>query len=549
MYPHHHSSKTVLVMLVLGILGGLIFSFASTNTRSAQAYFPPGESGDQSQSNQVDDGVHAAVGDISIQEGEADGGSFIAYQEMNSATLPQSFSPASMPIPPQNSGSMTAGDPVVISAYVSARSDDAEERTKDGRMYLTSNDMELVYDPGVAKDDQKIGVRFTGINIPRDATIVEAYLEFAVAEASGENTSLVLYGQAADNASTFSKGAYNVSGRSKTAASVSWNNVPTWNTVGVKVQSPDLTGVIQEVVSRSGWVEGNSLAIIMEGTGRRIAAAYESSSLSPALLHVVYLPFIATATPPPPNPDPMPVGQTGEWNMVFDDEFNGSSLDTSKWRTCFWWADETCTIESNNEMQLYNPEDVMVGNGVLRLRAQKRDMVAWNGVTYHYTSGMVMTGGRGGSNPIPPGFSFLYGFAEALVRVPAGQGLWPAFWTLSADYSWPPEIDIMEILGDEPSIYHMHYHFVGGDDGSTWTGPDFSAGWHVLGVDWSPDAIVWYVDGAEHWRYDIPANITNEVSYLLLDLAVGGNWPGPPDNNTPFPSYYDIDYVRVWQRP
>jgi beta-glucanase (GH16 family) len=241
------------------------------------------------------------------------------------------------------------------------------------------------------------------------------------------------------------------------------------------------------------------------------------------------------------------MGQTGDWVMKFDDEFDGNTLDSSKWRTCFWWADTTCTIESNNEMQLYNPEDVLVENGMLRLRAQKRDMVAWNGVTYHYTSGMVMTGGRGGQ--VPPSFTFVYGFAEALVKITAGQGLWPAFWTLSADYTWPPEIDIMEILGHEPDIYHMNYHYTGGDDGSTWVGPDFSTGWHVLGLEWRPDAIIWYVDGVERWRFSNAAEIISEPSYLLLNLAVGGDWPGPPDENTPFPSYYDIDYVRVWQRP
>ncbi len=232
--------------------------------------------------------------------------------------------------------------------------------------------------------------------------------------------------------------------------------------------------------------------------------------------------------------------------MIFADEFNGSSLDSSKWRTCFWWADVTCSIESNHELELYNPGDVLVQNGVLRLRAQRRDMVAWNGVTYHYTSGMVMTGGRSGQ--VNPGFTFTYGYAEARIWVPAGKGLWPAFWTLPLSYSWPPEIDVMEILGDTTTQYHMNYHYVGGNAGSTWTGPDFAAGWHVIGLDWSSTALVWYVDGVERWRFTDAAHITNEAHYLLLNLAVGGDWPGSPDGNTPFPSYYDVDYVRVWQR-
>ncbi len=105
----------------------------------------------------------------------------------------------------------------------------------------------------------------------------------------------------------------------------------------------------------------------------------------------------------------------------------------------------------------------------------------------------------------------------------------------------------MEILGNQPTAYHMNFHYVGGDAGYTWNGPDFSAGWHVLGLDWEPNAIVWYVDGVERWRYTDTAHIPNEAEYLLLNLAVGGDWPGPPNGSTPFPSYFDVDYVRVWQ--
>ncbi len=242
---------------------------------------------------------------------------------------------------------------------------------------------------------------------------------------------------------------------------------------------------------------------------------------------------------------PMPVGQAGNWRLVFSDEFDGTILDKSKWRTSFWWADTTCSIESNNELELYNPEDVYLQNGNLVLRAQKRTLTAWNGNAYHYTSGMVMSGGRQGSHA--PGFACTYGYFEARVRVPAGKGLWPAFWMLPADYRARPEIDIFEILGDTPNQVHLNYHYVGGNEGTTWRGPDFSAGWHVLGLDWEPNAITWYVDGVERWRFTDASTIANTPLYLLLNLAVGGSWPGQPDASTPFPSYFYIDYVRVWQ--
>ena len=185
-------------------------------------------------------------------------------------------------------------------------------------------------------------------------------------------------------------------------------------------------------------------------------------------------------------------------------------------------------------------------NGYLQLRAEKRDMVGWNGKLYHYTSGMVMTGGE--KYYIPPGFTFTYGYMEARVRIPAGKGLWPAFWTLPASYTYPPEIDMMEILGDTPSVVHMHYHYSGGNIGSTWTGPDFSAGWHTFAADWEPGLVVWYVDGVERFRYANSSTVTSSPMYVLLDLAVGGDWPGPPDATTVFPAYYDVDYVRIWQK-
>lgn len=499
-----------------------------------------------------------------------------------SAPTPTASAPAATATataPAATSTLTTTSSSSVMNKRVSAGADDAEQRVTDGFMYLDSSDLELIYDPGVTKANQNVGMRFTSISIPKGSKITRAYLEFKVDETSSEATSLVLSGQAADNAAAFSTSTSNISSRPKTGASVNWSNLPTWGTVGATIQSPDISPLIQEIVNRAGWASGNSLAIFVNGSGRRVAAAYESGSALAPLLHVEYQPATVSTTAPTPQPttatpaptatlspttppptatavptntatptssQPMPVGVSGSWKLAFDDEFSASSLDTSKWRTCFWWADTTCSIETNKELELYNPQDVLVQNGLLRLRAQKRDMVAWNGVTYHYTSGMVMTGGRSGS--IPPEFSFTYGYAEARVKIPAGKGLWPAFWMLPSDYTTRPEIDIMEILGDQPYAYLMNYHYIGGDAGSTWNGPDFSTGWHVIGLDWEPGAIVWYVDGKEVYRYTAASTISSKPSYLLLDLAVGGTWPGSPDSSTVFPSYFDVDYVRVWQK-
>ncbi|HEY3181855.1 MAG TPA: glycoside hydrolase family 16 protein [Gaiellaceae bacterium] len=247
----------------------------------------------------------------------------------------------------------------------------------------------------------------------------------------------------------------------------------------------------------------------------------------------------------------LPDGPGGWWTPVFAEEFDGSTLDGRRWHTCFWWASETCSIASNDELELYREDGVVVANGIARLGAQRHDVAGWNGTTYPYSSGMVSTGGR--KYERPPGFTFTYGFAEARVRVPRGTGLWPAFWLLPASYASRPEIDVMEILGDSTDVNHMHVHYLEpdgtkGDAGADWRGPDFAAGWHTFGVDWEPGEIVWYVDGVERWRVTDPAAIPSEPMYVLANLAVGGDWPGSPDATTPFPSSYDIDYVRVWQR-
>jgi uncharacterized repeat protein (TIGR01451 family) len=245
-----------------------------------------------------------------------------------------------------------------------------------------------------------------------------------------------------------------------------------------------------------------------------------------------------------------PLGQNGAWDLVFSEELDGSILNTGRWHTCFWWSSTTCSIESNHELQAYSSDDVQVQDGMLRLKAERRSIVGWNGRTYDYTSGMVMTGGR--KDEKPPGFTFTYGYAEARIRVPRGKGLWSAFWLLPANYESRPEIDIMEIIGDETNVQNMNYHYLasGGahrDEGTTWNGPDFAGQWHTFAVDWRPDAIVWYVDGIERWRYTDAATISSQPSYLLLNLAVGGDWPGAPDLLTPFPSTMDVDYVRVWK--
>jgi beta-glucanase (GH16 family) len=183
-----------------------------------------------------------------------------------------------------------------------------------------------------------------------------------------------------------------------------------------------------------------------------------------------------------------------------------------------------------------------VSNGQLHLEATKSGS--------EYTSGMVSTGSlTGASQPGYKSFAFKYGYYEVAVRAPAGQGLWAAAWAFGVDLVPPFELDNVEVLGSDPHTAIVTGIFPGGQLSQHLRGPDFSAGFHTFGVDWEPDQVSWYIDGklAPQTISD-PGEIPDKPMFLMIDLAVGGEWPGPPNSRTPFPASLDIDYVRVLQR-
>jgi beta-glucanase (GH16 family) len=218
----------------------------------------------------------------------------------------------------------------------------------------------------------------------------------------------------------------------------------------------------------------------------------------------------------------------------------------------------------NNERQAYTNDPANVahdGEGHLVIRALETGGDAppcYYGAPCEYTSARITTAGT---------VEVTYGRIEARLKIPTGQGLWPAFWTLGNDFAevgWPDsgEIDIMENVGREPDVVHGTIHgpgYSGGNAiGRPTTLPDgaaFADDFHVYAVDWSPETITWSVDGVAYstvtaadlprgarWVYDHPF-------FLILNVAVGGNWPGYPDATTSFPQEMVIDYVRVYQAP
>ena len=239
------------------------------------------------------------------------------------------------------------------------------------------------------------------------------------------------------------------------------------------------------------------------------------------------------------------------WNIAFRDEFDGDAVDDSRWMACYWWDRDGCTNEGNNELQWYLPAHRSVEDGTLRLEAVEDPIEASDGVTYQYRSGMVTTGRSEYQLDAPLNFAFTYGYVEARMRPPVGQGLWPALWLLPASHEELPEIDIYEVLGDEPDNVELHMHAPGTAEerisfGGSYAVEDNDDGWHVVAVDWRPGEVVWFVDGVERFR--VRSLVPDEPMYLLANLAVGGDWPGAPDESTPFPAAFEIDYIRVWQQ-
>jgi beta-glucanase (GH16 family) len=162
-------------------------------------------------------------------------------------------------------------------------------------------------------------------------------------------------------------------------------------------------------------------------------------------------------------------------------------------------------------------------------------------------------------------FQFQYGLVEARIQVPAGKGMWPAFWLLgdegyASEHAWPDcgEIDAMEVLGSEPNVVHGTLHgpwpsAPKGVGGKAESSTPLSAGFHVYGVEWAPGRISFLLDGVVY-RTITPADLPSSAAwpfdhpfFLLLNLAVGGDWPGAPNASTQFPAHMLVDWVRVWQ--
>ena len=296
--------------------------------------------------------------------------------------------------------------------------------------------------------------------------------------------------------------------------------------------------------------------------------------------------------PPPATPSPKAFPHLADYELVFADEFDGATLDPSKWSTALLWGPY---LPINAEQQLYvdtlgmhsgfEHSPFELTGETLRivatptsdeLRPPPRpaaDGGAWRPYPWaefqqNRTEGTPGSAGyRRGYDPDDVdylsgiltsygSFRMTHGYVEMRAKVPPGRGLWPAFWLLPMHYVEDvPEIDVMEFLGqDVGTLYNTYHYFDVANDWRKVSTPsfpnyvtDWTADFHTFGMEWGPRDITWYVDGvATHSVDDAEYRISGQAMYLLANLAVGGSWPGAPDADTPFPASFEIDYIRAY---
>ncbi len=252
-----------------------------------------------------------------------------------------------------------------------------------------------------------------------------------------------------------------------------------------------------------------------------------------------------------PAPTPTADWAAEGYALVWQDEFDGPEIDLTKWS-----HEVNGRGGGNNELQYYTdrPENSRIEDGALLIEAREERYLG-----LRYTSARLRTLAKG---------DWQYGRFVIRAQTPFGQGIWPAIWMLPTDnvyggWAASGEIDIMELVGHEPNVVHGTLHYGDRWPNNTFSGDSFrlasghfSDDWHVFRLDWEPEEMRWYVDDQLYqtqtrWNTvgePFPAPFDQRF-HMLLNLAVGGNWPGSPDETTVFPQVLRVDYVRVYQRP
>ena len=263
-----------------------------------------------------------------------------------------------------------------------------------------------------------------------------------------------------------------------------------------------------------------------------------------------------------------------QWVLVFEDNFDGDSLDRGKWKNR---SDQQGSLETDNEQHYSTLDNAIVDDGILKITA-KRERVYERIVSWRADEDVL---GDGLQNLRWHDFTtayiyslekFGYGYFEARCKIPDGQGFWPAMWMYGehvgdADHKIPSEIDVFEFWDDKPKLQRTNIHYEGNSCGKSKRGDDYSKGFHTFSMLWEPAQIEWWVDGELIRRYsrytqngaDVGCwlnawQLYQEAPYptkpltLILNLAIDNREGQKPTSSTPFPSTFEIDYVRYFVR-
>ena len=235
------------------------------------------------------------------------------------------------------------------------------------------------------------------------------------------------------------------------------------------------------------------------------------------------------------------------WNIVWHDEFDGPELDRANWN-----FDIGGNGWGNAEWEAYTdkPENIRIENGMLVIEAREDPTLP---AGHPYSSARIKTQGL---------HSWKYGRIEARMKLPYGQGIWPAFWMLGDNNrGWPAsgEIDILEHIGKTPDTIYATVHAPGYSGGNgvgsklVVSADSLKNDFHVFVIEWQENELHWYFDDQEYFKLtpaDVPSDwIFDHDFFIIMNLAVGGRFPGYPDKTTTFPQFMTVDYVRVYQRP
>lgn len=247
-----------------------------------------------------------------------------------------------------------------------------------------------------------------------------------------------------------------------------------------------------------------------------------------------------------------------DWELVWSDEFDKDEINMENWS-----FDLPEHGRYNQEIQSYTEDNAWIEDGRLIIEAREEAITEPNGETYNYTSSKLITQGKQ---------IWTYGKFEIRAKMPTGQGMWPAIWMMPEDEplygTWPVggEIDIMEMLGHQPDRVHanIHYGEPKGESPQTFylpNGDHFSDDFYTYTLEWEPGEMRWYIDDelyhtANDWHSRHPNNADvfaypapfDQDFFLILNISVGGGWPGNPDETTPLPQQMEVDYVRVYQK-